>query len=387
MLETLKEQSGAKLRAEIRKRIKVYDNAEKLLDSFLGVVGNLVTASSEETCDGLEEMLEAYASDMEATAGRNEIDVTGEVGKRANVIQDHTVELSKFSAPPRETLVKNHSYLKKAREYQEEMDYLIARLKDSSDKDDKLLLKTLIAHRKTMNAKKDKAQDVLESLAERHVPRELARASEALEDHVIKLLGTDEGVGAQWFITQEGDNLDFTFFLHTPIKDHNKHHLDVYMALTGRVQETATSYVMRVFLTSMNQFKLPGHYELGERISFTSQQTMSNALKREANKIMAKQGLVSALSTNKLEVTTRQLRNAGIAKLKHVIDIRVQNNAIYLLLSNVSERDIERDTVADLIVLLKNTLHKHKNGAVFMRSIESTKSGKKMLKVISVNEV
>lgn len=391
MLENLKELSGAKLREQIRKRLKVYTNTENILDSFLSSVGQLVTASAEdeETYDGLEETLQAFASDFEAiAAGRNEVDVTGDVsGKRANIIQDHSVELSKFSAPPRETLVKNHSYLKKAREYQEEMDYLITRLKESTDKDDKALLKTLSEHRKLMNAKKDKAQDVLESLAERHVPRELAKAAEALEDHVIKLLGSEEGIGAQWFITQESDNLDFTFFLHAPIKDHHKNHLDVYLALTGRVQETAKGYVMRVFITSMNKFKLPGHYELGERINFTSQQTMSNALKREANRLMAKQGLVAALSTNKLDVTTRQLRNAGINKLKHVIDLRVQGNAIYLLLSDVSDADIERQTVPDLIVLLKNVLHKQKSGAVLLRSIETTKSRKKMMKIISVNEV
>jgi hypothetical protein len=239
-----------------------------------------------------------------------------------------------------------------------------------------------------MEEKKNKAQDILESLAERHVPRELARAAESLEDHVVKLLGDQAGkIGAQWFITQEGDNLDFTFFLHTPIQDHSQHSVDVFLVLTGRVQETATSYIMRVFLTSMNQFKLPGHYELGERISFTSQQTMSNSLKRESAKLLAKQGLISALSTNKLDTTTRQLRNAGINKLKHVIDLRVQGNAIYLLLSDVADRDIERDTVADLIVLLKNVLHKQKTGAVFMRSIQKTKSGKKMMKIISVNEV
>lgn len=389
MLENLSELSGAQLRSAIAKRIKVYTNAENMLDSFIDAVGKIVTASSdEETYDGLEETLAAHAASLEATAGRNDIDVTGEVGKRANVITDHTVELPKFSAPPRETLVKNHSYLKKARQYQDELDYLVTRLKDSTDKDDKALLKTLIAHRKLMNEKKGKAQDVLEDLAERHVPRELARASEALEEHVIKLLNSDgKDVGAQWFITQDGDNLDFTFVLHTPIQDHSKHSIDVYLVLTGRVQESAKGFLMRVFLTSMNQFKLPGHYELGERISFTSQQTMANSIKREANKLMAKQGLISALSTNKLDVTTRQLRNAGIAKLKHVIDIRVQGNAIYLLLANVSDRDIERDTVADLIVLLKNVLHKQKTGAVFMRSIEETKSGKKMMKLISVNEV
>ena len=390
MLENLSELSGAQLRSAIAKRIKVYTNAENMLDSFIDAVGKIVTASSdEETYDGLEEPLAAHAASLEATAaGRNDIDVTGEVGKRANIITDHTVELPKFSAPPRETLVKNHSYLKKARQYQDELDYLVTRLKDSTDKDDKALLKTLIGHRKLMNEKKGKAQDVLEDLAERHVPRELARASEALEEHVIKLLNSDgKDVGAQWFITQDGDNLDFTFVLHTPIQDHSKHSIDVYLVLTGRVQESAKGFLMRVFLTSMNQFKLPGHYELGERVSFTSQQTMANSIKREANKLMAKQGLISALSTNKLDVTTRQLRNAGIAKLKHVIDIRVQGNAIYLLLANVSDRDIERDTVADLIVLLKNVLHKQKTGAVFMRSIEETKSGKKMMKLISVNEV
>jgi uncharacterized protein YrzB (UPF0473 family) len=390
MLENLSELSGAQLRSAIAKRIKVYTNAENMLDSFIDAVGKIVTASSdEETYDGLEETLAAHAASLEATAaGRNDIDVTGEVGKRANIITDHTVELPKFSAPPRETLVKNHSYLKKARQYQDELDYLVTRLKDSTDKDDKALLKTLIGHRKLMNEKKGKAQDILEDLAERHVPRELAHASESLEEHVIKLLNSDgKEVGAQWFITQDGDNLDFTFVLHTPIQDHSKHSIDVYLVLTGRVQESAKGFLMRVYLTSMNQFKLPGHYELGERISFTSKQTMANSIKREANKLMAKQGLISALSTNKLDVTTRQLRNAGIAKLKHVIDIRVQGNAVYLLLANVSDRDIERDTVADLIVLLKNVLHKQKTGAVFMRSIEETKSGKKMMKLISVNEV
>lgn len=389
MLDDLKELSGAELRNQIRKRIRVYENAEKILDSFNETIGMLAVASSEEeTFDGIEETLAAFAGDNEALASRRDIDVTGETGRQGNVIADHTVELSKFSVPPRDTLIKNHSYLKKAREYQEELTYLITRLKDSSDKDDKVLLKTLLQHRKLMEEKKNKAQDILESLAERHVPRELARAAEALEDHVVKLLGDQAGkIGAQWFITQEGDNLDFTFFLHTPIQDHSQHSVDVFLVLTGRVQETATSYIMRVFLTSMNQFKLPGHYELGERISFTSQQTMSNSLKRESAKLLAKQGLISALSTNKLDTTTRQLRNAGINKLKHVIDLRVQGNAIYLLLSDVADRDIERDTVADLIVLLKNVLHKQKTGAVFMRSIQKTKSGRKMMKIISVNEV
>lgn len=393
MLENLKDLTGAALRAAISKRIKVYTAAEAKLDSFLSELGELALASSEEMHDGLEEALAAYNSELEAIAasGRAEIDVSGDNvrGMPTSRVLDQVVQLDKFTAPPRDQLIKNYSYLKKARQYQDEMDYMITRLRESKDSDDKELLKSLIAHRKKMNEKKNKAQDVLESLAERHVPRELVRAAESIESHVLTLVGTavSGAAGSQWFVTQEVDSLDFTYILHIPMQDHSKHNLDVYLALTGRVVETEKSFLMRVFLTSLNQFKLPGHYDLGTRIGFTSSQTMVNALKREANKLMAKQGLVSALSTNKLDTTTRQLRQAGITKLKHVIELRVQGDAIYLLLSDVSDADIEKDTVSDLIVLLKNTLHKQKKDAVFMRNLTKTKSGKKMMKIISVNEV
>lgn len=392
MLENLKNLTGAQLRKEIAKRIKVYTVAEEKLDSFLDSIGNLATASSEEMYDDLEETLAAHTLSAMAAGSTKVIDVSGDSGgprRSGNTISDHTVELAKFSAPPRDALVKNHSYLKKTRQYQDELDYMITRLQESKDKEDRMLLKTLIEHRKLMRQKKDKAQDVLEQLAQRHVPRELMRAAESLHEHVITLVGdvAANDIIEQWFITNDAEDLDFSFYLHVPIQDHSNHSLDVFLVLTGRIQETANGFIMRVFLTSMNQFKLPGHYELGARINFTSAQTMVNALKREANKLMAKQGLVSALSTNKMDVTTRHLRDAGISKLKHVIDLRVQGNAIYLLLSDISDRDIEKETVPDLIVLLKNVLHKQKTNAVFMRNITTTRSGKKMMKIISVNEV
>jgi len=391
MLENLKKLKGVALRKEIAKRLKVYTAAEAKLDSFLDTIGNLATASSEEMYDDLEETLAAHQTELAAMAAgsRTTIDVSGDTsGPRGNKIADHVVELSKFTAPPRDSLVKNHSLLKKARQYQDELDFMIATLGESTDKDDKALLKTLIQHRKLMREKKNKAQDVLESLAERHVPNELNRAASALEDHVAVLLGDGaEHMVGQWFLSNDAESIDFSYYLHSTIQDHHQHNLEVYLVLTGRIQETAKGHIMRVFLTSMNSFKLPGQFEPGERINFTSQQTLINSLKREANRLMAKQGLVAALSTNKLNVTTRQLRDAGITRLKHVIDLRVQGDAVYLLLSNVDDRDIERDTVPDLIVLLKNTLHKQKANAVFMRNLTSTRSNKKMMKIISVNEV
>ncbi len=386
MLEQLKSLPEDALRKAIQKRLKVYENAERMLDSFNDLMHNTVLASSdEEMFDDLEEVL---AADQEATAaGRNVIDVSGGGEFERGGFADHVITLPKFNAPDRDKLITNHGYLKKAREYQEELDYMITRLKDSTDRDDKALLKTLTQHRKLMTEKKNKAQDTLSSLAERHVPRELARAADVMEDHVITLMGTSDNLGAQWFITQDADNLDFCFYMHVPIKDHSESHLDVYLVLTGRVVEGPKGYLMRVFLTSMNQMKLPGQFDVGSRISFTSQQTMNNAMKREVSRLLAKQGLVSALGKNKLNTTTRQLRDAGITKLPNVIDLRVQNDAIYLLLSNVADRDIERQTVPELILLLKNTLHKQKKDAVFMRNLSTTRSGKKMMKIISVNEV
>lgn len=396
----LNELEGAALRKAIQKRIRVYETAERNLDLLAQLIEGEAVASSEEMFDDLEDLIEA---DKQATASRNVIDVTGESGparnsfseriitldKKSAPSREHLVILTKFTAPDRDHIVKHHGYLKKAREYQDELNYMILRLKDSTDKEDKALLKTLIAHKKQMEEKKEKAQDVLEDLANRHVPTELDKASIALEEHVIDMVGDKvaETAGAQWFITTTDDSIDFSYYLTLHLPDQNAHELETHLVLTGRINETPNGFIMRVFLTSMNQFRLPGHYDLGTKIAFTSQITMANAIKREANRLLSTLGVVAALSKNKLHTTTRQLREAGITKLKHVIDLRVQDNALYLLLANVNDRDIERDTVPDLIVLLKNILHKQKKDAVFMRSIQKTKSGKKMMKVISINEV
>lgn len=387
MLDNLKHLDGAELRAAIEKRINVYTAIENGLDSFIDTVGQLVQASSEEMFDDLESTLAALSSRIVINVDGDNIPAPGKhFEKTGNTVGNQVVTLSKFSVPKKDTLIKNNALLKKTRQYKDELDYLVLRLSESKDPDDKTLMKTLIAHRVLMREKENKAQDLLEDTAKKHVPRELARCAEALSDHILQLTGKE--VGHQWFVTQEDEDLNFTYFLDVTIQDNSKHEIRVVLALTGNVKEISDNYNMRVHLTSMNSFKLPGHFDLGNRINFTSAQTMTNAVKREANMLMAKQGLVAALSTNKLDKTTQQLKQAGIESLKHVIAIRVQGNAIYLMFSgDVSPAIIERQTVPDLIVLLKNVLHKDKKNAIFMRSLEKTKTGKLMMKIISVNEV
>jgi hypothetical protein len=263
---------------------------------------------------------------------------------------DHTdkkagkIEIVKFSMPNAKQIKKNSDLVKELYENANHLETASAMIKNSfaSQKGAKEALKAIDALKTEVEKNVIIAFAALNSLAEKHQPRELEKLVSQLAQYLGRNLEDTsfEKISREVYVTLEGEKIHFCNYVNIEgLKDSKGFAAENYfVVLTSEMAVDGSS--ADLYLTSVHDFKPPGTYDLGRKVSDLK------GAQIELQKLLAHDSIHSLFDQKPLEIED----SSKFTMVKGIVDASVENDVLTCLVdSNV--KDVNKVVVEVLLLL------------------------------------
>lgn len=393
----------------MNRRKNEYDDAITRAKSLVALVKGkqkLISLSSSE--DGID----VNVGKLRTSDRRAKIDTNDKQLTRTN--KGVVLDLPTFKAPDRKQVAKHAKVVDELEGMIAEIDAVLNRMETFDDVRAKKERASLTDYRKHLAQSLDEVLDVLDDVVNNHVPEDFSKMMLTLKKHVNSILPEDSYDGLEvadtaitsheTFAGKKNAAIEFTSYLYVEGLDKELFNIDKFiLVLTGVVHEvaiyrettklgtlkkdaqpviesarddsktykkTASSFRMAMYLTSINKFATPGHFDVGVELSGSTLAGLQRDMNKQATLLISAHSLSPVFNALPINITTQGLRHSPITNVNGVVDAVKEGNTVVVQLSVSNPKVIRDDIWPDMIVALNTVVSRRRKDANFVYALE-----------------
>lgn len=275
-------------------------------------------------------------SRIAATAGDYTVDVSGAGGIKGQ----GKLSLKNFKAPNFAKLKQAFAALDGSDDI-DELKYTIDRFNDSDNRTFKAAAKQLQVQYEALRDAFNDAFDLLENIADKHLPIEVAREFSASQVSVQSVLKAYNGedVTVESEVLVAGDSAELDFVQYTNIEDVIGE--PMLIAVTCRLSPVGSDYIFSTHVNLIERFQAPTTFAIGEQTT-----NVAETIRKE----LALHGIVATIGSLKINADPVRLQRL-LNRLPFVSKVELDDDAIYVSVEGDSE---DADQGKEIFALLRN---------------------------------
>lgn len=324
------------------------------------------------------------------------------------------VPLPTFKVPNRKEIAEHTKVVDELESMIAEIDAVLLRMESLNDVRTRKEKTSLSDYREHLDTALNEVLDALDVIVGNHRPEMLETMCKALFKHVNAILPADSYDNLEFadaavtshetFAGVRNAAIEFTNYLYVEGLDKEQFNIDRFiLVLTGVVQEVAVyketnaqggikkgvaevnedskddskkykktnSYFrMALYMTSLNKFAMPGHFDPGIELSGSNISGLIRDMNKQASMLISAHSLAPIFNTIPINVPTQALRHSPLTNVNGVEDAVNENGTVLLKLSISNTKVINNDIWPDVLVALKATIGRKRRDANFVSKLE-----------------
>lgn len=290
------------------------------------------------------------------------------------------VKLTKFVAPDPAAVKKHSDVIERLHENAQELESAEALVRQAfaKAKNQKQVLSAIHALQEEINSNLARAFTSLDAVANKHLPEEMETLGDSLVAYIIDHVNPKfySNIHKEVYATFDGPNTVFSMYVVINELQASTGFVydEFYVILTGTVTPGS---IIRYYLNTMPDFKIPGHFPVGKEVKNTAELTV------RVSTLIAHNDIASDLDRKPMPLNTKRAHTGGLAAIKYVEDAYVLDDSLFIVVEKGRETRKNLVEIQQQVVPLLNQLTKNARrtkGVVQMKTL--VQKGKTVLQFI-----
>jgi hypothetical protein len=365
-----------------QKRLDKIRSARSIPD-LTKIVGSIKTSLSSDikNVSKLLRLTNCKIISMSAKDDEITIDHTGTKKKKVKVGAPTNTQVStvlKGFKSPKATDVKEHgTTISSLYEKAQDLESIEAVLMQSfaGTRGQPAALKAVRELKKTIDASLQKSFASLGKISNTHLPKELRALADSLTAYLIDNLGKDsyKNISEKNLVFRTKDNKwQYTVYIRLDdLKNDSDYVFDDYNVVLSAIIDKGNS--VEYFLNTLVNFKLPGKFPLGKKISNAKELRDILAIMLRHNDV------ISTLDKKAMPLSNSKLPQYNFTKIPGVKDVKVDEDELILILASKAPKPAEINKILTVVLpLLNNILGNKRKQSTILKKVVPKKTGSEL---------